>query len=450
MRSLAIKQKIHTLSTARIIPLGFFLLIVVGTLLLLLPVSTAPGNSTDFVTALFTSTTSVCVTGLVVVDTFSHWTIFGKVVILILIQFGGLGVITVSSAFLMALRRKMSLKDNLLIMDAFNLSSLKGLSVFLRKVIAWTFSIEALGAALYMIAFVPEFGWGKGITVSVFTSISAFCNAGIDIIGPDSLMPYSSDPLVLIVTMALIIIGGLGFVVVFDIFGIRRHKRYRLGEHTKLVLSATGILILTGAVLFFIFEFSSPDTMGKMSVGDKILNSFFQSVTCRTAGFASVSQKALSAPSTFLSDILMFIGGSPVGTAGGVKTVTVCILLVNTLAFIKKSPPVVFRRRISGDMIRKATAIITVSFLLVLIFGVAITAACGLELTDGVFEVISAFGTVGLSRGVTAGLNVFGRLMIIAAMFMGRIGPISMALFFNARKAEQANVAAAEGKFFVG
>lgn len=451
----------NKLTAAQTVPLSFLALICAGCLLLWLPVSTAPGQHTGFLTALFTATTSVCVTGLVVVETAAHWSLFGKIVILVLIQLGGIGIISVSSAAIFALRRRMSLNDRVLLMQSFNLSRLTGLNHFLRSVLRGVFAVELMGAALYSIAFIPRFGLARGIWYSVFTSISAFCNAGIDILGPDSLMSFRSDPLVLITTMLLIVIGSLGYAVWFDIVEKLRlafeKKRglgfalHRLGEHSKLVLALTTILVFGGGLLVLVFEFSNPETIGRFSPGDKILNALFQSVTFRTAGFASISQKALTEPSVLLGCVLMFIGGSPVGTAGGVKTVTLYIVLKNTVSYIlNRHDTVIFNRRVPRRLIREATAIALVSLMVALVFTTLLMISNGSSLDDSAYEVVSAVCTVGLSRDLTPGLNNTGRCLIILLMYLGRIGPISLALFFRTRREDKNVVRNADGKFIVG
>ncbi|MBQ6756616.1 MAG: potassium transporter TrkH [Oscillospiraceae bacterium] len=436
-------------------------MIAVGSVLLWLPFSTAPGERTGFLTALFTATTSVCVTGLVVVETAAHWSLFGKIVILVLIQLGGIGIISVSSAAIFALRRRMSLNDRVLLMQSFNLSRLSGLTHFLRRVLRGVFSIELIGAVLYSIAFIPRYGALNGVWYAVFTSISAFCNAGIDILGADSLMSFSSDPLVLVTTMLLIVTGGLGYAVWFDIWekvklAIEKKRSlvfavHRLNEHSKLVLALSVILLFGGAVLELIFEFSNPATLGEMSFGNKILNALFQSVTFRTAGFAAISQKALTEPSVLLGCVLMFIGGSPVGTAGGVKTVTLYIVLKNTVSYIlNRHDTVIFNRKVPSRLIREATAIALVSLMVAIVFTALLMLTNGTTLNDSAYEVISAICTVGLSRDLTPSLNTFGRLLIIVSMYLGRIGPISLALFFRTRSEAKNVVRDADGKFIVG
>lgn len=449
------------LSPVHVIPLSFLLAIAVGTLLLLLPAATAEGAETDFLTALFTSTTSVCVTGLVVVDTYAHWSLFGQIIILILIQLGGLGIVTAVSMLMLFLRRRFSLRSRTLLLDALNLDSRLGLMSFLTRIFKWTLLVEGLGALLYCFAFVPRFGVVKGIWVSLFTSISAFCNAGIDIIGPDSLHGYAGSPLVLGVTMALIVLGGLGYIVWFDVGrclrdGIRfryspRQAVRRLGEHSRLVLRLTLGLILLGALLIFLAEYRNPDTLGAMSPGEQVLNSLFQSVTFRTAGFYAVPQEKLGAFSCLVGYLWMFIGGSPIGTAGGVKTVTMFLVFANALSYARaRKDTTLFRRKISDELMQKAAAIVMISFFTLFVFALLLLAFEPVSMMDGLFEAISAVATVGLSRGLTASLGTAGRIVIIATMYLGRIGPISMALFLARPKPGRNSVTYGEGKFYVG
>lgn len=451
-------------SSAQIIPLGFLLLIMLGTFLLMLPVSTAEGNCTDAVTALFTSTTSVCVTGLVVVDTFSHWSLFGQIVILLLIQLGGLGIVAVTSTFMLALRRKFSLKSRLLLMDAYNLDTLRGLVRFLTGVLKGTFFVEIIGACLYSIRLIPAFGPARGIWYSVFTSISAFCNAGIDVLGSNSLINYNQDPLILNTTMFLIILGGLGYVVWFDFLSAIKAARKinksgkgyvtvwgRLNEHSKLAVTLTVMLILSGSILVFILEYNNSATIGDMSLPSKILNSIFQSVTFRTAGFASIPQESLSPATALMGCIYMFIGGSPTGTAGGVKTVSFFAVFLSTVSFIRgRNQCVVYNRTLSNNTIKKASAIVAFSFLVTASLAIALIAIENIDAMDGIYELVSATATVGLSRGVTANLHTAGRLIVILAMYLGRIGPISLAVFFTQRTAKNNDIRYADGKYIVG
>ena len=454
------KKKFKIWGPSRVIPLSFIAAITIGTLLLLLPFSTAAGETTDFLTALFTATTSVCVTGLVVVDTYAHWSLIGKIIILCLIQIGGLGIVTVMAAFMLSMKKRFSLTAQLILQDTFNLNSLKGLLHFLGLALNWTVLVEFIGALLYMPAFIPRFGIGEGIWQSFFTSISAFCNAGIDIMGPDSLISYQSNPLVLLNTCFLIVTGGIGYFVLIDmhdslIGGLRKKFDLkttvsRFSVHTKLVLSATFFLIFGGALIIFLCEYSNPGTIGNMSLGDKILNSIFQSVTFRTAGFASVPQNMLRSSTALLGCVMMFVGGSPVGTAGGVKTVVLAVVIMNAVSYIRSvDETVLFNRRVNKELIRRANAIVVVALMGVIVHLFALLCVTDVDLLDGLYEVVSAICTVGLSRNLTAALNSAGRIVIIVCMYLGRIGPISMAIFFRKPNNEH-HISRAEGKFIVG
>ena len=454
-------MKRKRISSTRLIPLSFLAAILVGALLLMLPVSSATGQWTDFITALFTSTTSVCVTGLVVVDTFRHWSSFGHVVILCLIQIGGFGIITVISMIMLLTQKKFSLGDRKMLQDSLNLNTDTGILKILIRIFKGTLVVELAGAFFYMIVFVPEFGIGKGIWISIFTAVSAFCNAGIDIIGAVSLSDYHSNAIILCVTMVLIILGGLGYVVWFDLSaGLRNGvaRRFhpvqifkRLSEHTKLVLLVTSLLILTGWVVFFTAEYGNPSTIGNMTLPDKLLNSLFESVTLRTAGFATFPQAELTDFSCVITYVLMFIGGSPVGTAGGIKTVTFYLAIAGIFSYIKSDDThILFHRKVSDESMKKASVIVSVSSFTVIMLTLTLIATNPVSIQDALFEVISASATVGLTRDLTAGLNTVGRLIIILAMYLGRIGPISLAIFFAGRSKRENKCKYIEGKFFVG
>ncbi len=430
-----IKKNKLTLTTTQIILLSFLTTILIGSLLLALPFSSANGESVPYLDALFMATTSTCVTGLVTLPTVTTWSIFGQIVILFLIQIGGLGIITIMSGLMILLNRKMGIGDSLLIQDAFNLNTMDGLTKFVKNVIIGTFIIEGVGAILYMFVFIPQFG-AKGIWISVFNSISAFCNAGIDIIAENSLCNYATNPLINAVTSLLIILGGLGYVVWWDIIRViktrspKNRKIFKyLTLHSKIAITATIVLILGGAILIFIFEYANPSTIGNMSLFDKIQVALFQSVTTRTAGFASVPQENLTNASATVSIVLMFIGGSPVGTAGGIKTVTIAVLIFSALASIKnKNSATIFGRRISDDSIRKAIAVAT-TFIIICIFSTLLLMfSTNAPALDVFYECISASATVGLSRNLTSTLNSFGKLIIIVTMYFGRVGPISLAV----------------------
>ena len=438
-------KKTH-LSTTQIILLSFLITILIGSFLLSLPISSANGKSVSYLDALFTATTSTCVTGLVTLPTFSTWSFFGQAVILLLIQIGGLGVITIMSGVMLLFNRKMGIGDRLLIQDAFNLNTMSGLIEFVKNVLFGTLIIETLGAILYMFVFVPEFGT-KGIWISVFNSISAFCNAGLDIIGENSICNYATNPLINIVTSSLVILGGLGYIVWWDVLRVIRKRtpqnkkvfRY-LSLHSKIVITVTSILIICGALLIFVFEYSNPLTIGNMALSDKIQVSLFQSITTRTAGFASVPQENLTDPSTVVSMLLMLIGGSPVGTAGGIKTVTVAVLFCSAFATItNKSSASLFGRSISESFVKKAVAVVVAFVTISTISTVLMLTICNAPAIDVIYETVSASATVGLSRNLTARLNTLGKIIIIITMYFGRVGPISLAVALG-RKKENQNV----------
>lgn len=434
------------LSTTQMILISFLLAILIGSILLALPISSASGEAVAYIDALFTATTSVCVTGLVTVSTVSTWSIFGQVVILLLIQVGGLGVITILSGLMLSLHRKIGIGDRMLIQDAFNLNTLSGMVKFIKKVITGTFVVELAGALCYMTVFIPEFGV-KGIWISIFNSVSAFCNAGIDIIGDASLCRYVSHPMINIVTSALIILGGIGYVVWWDVIRVSKNiKRQKLKcfqmltLHSKIALLTTGILIFAGAVVFFVFEYNNPLTMKDYSFWDRVQASFFQSVTTRTAGFATIPQQNLTNASSIVSLLLMFIGGSPVGTAGGIKTVTTAILLVSALSTIRGNDEVVlFGRAISKEAVSKGVAVVSMSFIIMFISTILLSAVTNANALDIAYETVSATATVGLTRNLTPMLNFWGKIIIIITMYLGRVGPISMVIAFNTRK-EKRNI----------
>ena len=449
------------LTSTQTIALGFLLAIFLGALLLMIPAATAGGEKTGFITALFTATTSICVTGLVVVDTFSHWSLFGQIIILILIQIGGFGVIALYSAIVMLLKKNFSLRTRLLIQDYYNLDSIHGLIKFLIRVIQDTLIVEGVGALLYSFVFVPRFGFFKGVWISIFNSVSAFCNAGMDVIGANSLIDYKDNIPVNLITMSLIILGGIGYVVWFDFIEnlkLSISRRYsirtfwkKLGEHSKLVINLTLFFIISGTLLVLLFEWNNPKTIGNLSIGGKILASVFQSVTFRTAGFATVPQESLTASTCMVGCIYMFIGGSPVGTAGGVKTVTIFVLLLNTFSFIRnRTEPVVFSRAVSDKLISKASAIVMSNLLLTLVLLMTLIQVSKVPALPAAFEMFSATGTVGLSRALTSTLNVPGKIVEMIGMYAGRIGPISMALFFSTKRSDKNDIRFSDGHFIVG
>ena len=438
------KQARISLTTTQIILLSFLLAILAGSCLLALPVSAADGQAVSYIDALFTATTATCVTGLVTLTTATAWSGFGQAVILVLIQVGGLGVITVMAWLMLLMHRKLGLRDNLLLQDAFNLGTLSGLATFVKKVVMGTFLVEGVGAALYMTVFVPRFG-ARGIWISVFNAVSAFCNAGMDIIGDSSLYDYTTHPLILGVTGALIVVGGIGYIVWWDILRVLRDRQKRswrhLTLHSKIALATTAILLVGGGAAILALEYNNPLTLQNMTLFEKIQAALFQSVTTRTAGFAALPQENLTTGSFFVSMLLMFIGGSPVGTAGGIKTVTIAVLAVSALATITgHRQATLFRRALSARAVQRAVAVTCMSFCILFLSTVLLAAATGASAPDVLYETVSATATVGLTRGLTPLLNTGGKLILIATMYFGRIGPISLAVALRVRRPHTDNI----------
>ena len=440
----------RSFTTTQMIAYGFMTAILIGGLLLTLPISSADGHSTNFIDALFTSTTSICVTGLTTVTTATHWSLFGKIIILALIQFGGLGVVTFTTSMLMMLRKRITLKDRLLIQDAYNLDTLQGLVKLTKKIIKGTLLVEAAGALFFMVQFIPDYGVIRGMGISVFTSVSAFCNAGIDLIGENSLQPYQFSPLINITTMLLIITGGIGYPVWWDLINtLKRRVRNKIkGKvlirkmelHTKVVLTTTAILIFGGGLLILLLEYNNKGTIGEMSFGNKVMASLFQSVTTRTAGFFTIPQGQMHESTSFISIILMFIGGSPSGTAGGIKTVTAAVLVMAVWSSIRNKQDVeLFNRQVTDGFVRKSMTVFGLSFFVLCLSTLILTITENAHFLDLLFETASAIGTVGLTRGVTTNLSNIGKIVIIITMYLGRIGPITLALAFNSRKRERNN-----------
>ncbi len=433
-----VKNKVESieLSHAQTMALGFLIVIVVGTFLLTTPIANRSGEWSSPLKALFTATSASCVTGLVVADTYQNWTVFGQIVILAMIQIGGLGFITITVMLSLILRRKISLETRNLIQESVSSMQLSGMVKMVKKIIKGTLIVEAVGAVLLSIRFIPRMGILTGIYNGIFHSISAFCNAGFDLMGRyeaySSLVSYSDDIIVNITIMLLIIIGGIGFIVWDDIVRNGIHfKKYYL--HTKLVLISTAILVFGGAILFYVFE--SGNTMSDMGIRGKILSSFFASVTPRTAGFNTIDVAGMTQASKVLTCTLMFIGGSPGSTAGGIKTTTLFVLLIFIWSNIRhKSGSNILGRRISDEDIKKASMVFIINLSLAVIATIAISAMQSFKLDDLLLEVYSAIGTVGLSTGITRDLNSISQIIIILLMYCGRIGSMTFALSFAYKK----------------
>lgn len=437
-------------TTTRVVALGFALTILIGALLLTLPISTRTGEM-NFLNALFTATSATCVTGLIIADTFQNWTIFGQMVIISLIQIGGLGFMTVGVYISILLKKRIGLHERETLHESVNTLEIAGVVRLVKRIVQGTFAIEGIGALLLATRFIPQFGVGRGIYYSVFHSISAFCNAGFDLMGIQgeysSLVNFEGDIVVNIVIMSLILIGGIGFIVWNDISTNKWHfKKYLL--HTKIVLTSTIALTVITTVLFLIFE--NNNVFQGMTPLEKLLGAAFSSVTPRTAGFNTVDTAALTDASKLLTMILMFIGGSPGSTAGGAKTTTMVVLLFYAIAMIRNRGDInLFGRRLTPDVVQKANAVVMINMTLALTAATVIMAMEAVPFADVLLEVLSAINTVGMSTGITRDLHIISRILLIILMYCGRLGSLSFALVF-AQKSTTDSVRQPQEKIIVG
>lgn len=455
-----------TLGPSQILVIGFLVVILIATILLMLPISSQSGESTSLIDALFTSTSAVCVTGLVVVNTLEHWSLFGKIVILLCIQIGGLGFMSLVSMIYIVIGRKITLKNRLLMQEALNFNTTAGIVRFTKMIVQLTILVEGLGALLLSFVFIPEFGFLKGIGYAIFHAISAFCNAGFDLIGGNSLTPYVGNGIINFTIMSLIVCGGLGFTVWIDTYNAIKLKReaaehftwkqafYKMSLHSKLVWVLTIVLIVGGFFFFFIVEYTNPATLGDLTFKEKIYAAMFQSISPRTAGFNTITLPELRLPSKLMSIILMFIGGSPAGTAGGVKTVTIGVLILCALSTLKgKEQTVAFKRTIPNRVIMRALTVIMLAITVVMVMLMVLTVTEDASFIDILFEVISAFGTVGSTLGITSQLSIIGKIIIIILMFIGRLGTITMGVALVVRQRrmnEKGSIQYPEEKILVG
>jgi len=442
-------QKNKDLNPSLILVFGFAAVIFMGAILLNLPIASQNNQSVGFVNALFTSTSAICVTGLIVVNTATHWTIFGQVVIMALIQIGGLGFMTMATLLALLMGKRIGLKNRIIMQEELGQFTISGVVRLTIRIIQATFIIEGIGAILLSIRFIPDYGFWKGIYFGVFHAVSAFCNAGFDIIG-NSLENYVGSPIINLTVMGLIILGGIGFTVIIDVLRTKKIKSFSL--HTKLVLLMTGSLILSGFVFFFLLEYNNV-TLNGLSLPDKMLAAMFQSVTPRTAGFNTIPTGALRDSSKFLTIIYMFIGGSPGSTAGGIKTATFGVIIFAIYVEIIGKDDVEFaKRRISTETVSRSLAILMIALTIVSVVAIILSLTeSGFEFLDILFETVSAFGTVGLSTGVTGNLSTVGKIIISITMFLGRLGPITVATAIAERHTGQkALIKYPEGKIFVG
>ncbi len=452
-----IKSKQKTLKPAATIVLSFFLVIVVGALLLSMPFSSKSGEFTNPVTCLFTATSATCVTGLIIEDTGAYWTVFGQIVIVLMIQIGGLGLVTLTSFFSFFIGRKLELRSMQVASESVNVNNFSDVKSMVRNIIRIAFITEFIGAVLLMFSFVPRYGL-KGIYLSFFTSISAFCNGGFDLMGTvgypfASLAPLNNDPIVMLVVPLLIIFGGVGFIVWVDLLHYRKTKKLML--QSKIVLTTTVGLIIIGTILVLICEWNNPDTLGNMGFIGKLSNSFFQSVTFRTAGFATFDTAGMNSITKLAGIIFMFIGVAPGSTGGGIKITTFMIVVMTIISVIKNKPDtIIMGRKIEKDAVYKSLSIIVLAGMIAMTTAVIIIYSCPQSEISGIdsaFEAVSALSTTGLSSGVTAKVGAFARIIMSITMFIGRVGPVSLAMSLTInREKRKKNEVYPEGKITVG
>ena len=435
------RKKRLKLMPTQIIAITFAIIILLGAVLLTLPAASRDGISCGFRPALFTATSATCVTGLVMYDTWTQWSAFGQIVIISLIEVGGLGFMSAASLFVFLFRRKVGLKQRMLMAQALSMDEMSGVVKLQKWVLLGSLSIQLLGAAVLLLRFWPEYGFRRALIWGIFHSISAFCNAGFDIFGSvapgASVITFNNDPVVLITLMALVVLGGLGFFVWEELARLRSLKKCSV--YTKLVLVTSSVLILGGAAVILLLEWNNPGTLGDMPWGQKILNAFFQSVTLRTAGFAGVDQALLTDAGKAVSTVLMLIGGSSGSTAGGLKTVTFVVLLLFLWARARgRSTVQVFHRTVPREKVMDAMTIAGIMIVLAVFGAMFISATSPVSFTDSLFEAVSALATVGLTAGVTASLSIPAQFLIILFMYFGRVGVLTISLgFLMGDKAEE-------------
>lgn len=436
-----IRKRPKNLSATKVIAATFAVIILLGTLLLNLPAASRSGVAVGFLPALFTATSATCVTGLSLFDTWSQWSGFGQIVLLCLIQIGGLGFMSAATMVVFLLHRRIGLKQRLVMAQALSVGDINGIVRLQKMVLRGSFLIEGIGAVILFLRFLPEYGWIQALKWGVFHSVSAFCNAGFDIFGSlnpgSSVMEFQSDPVVLLTLMALIVVGGLGFLVWEEVLQKKRFRNFSV--YTRLVLVTTLGLILSAWVLTCVLEWNNPATLGSLPLGEKLLNGLFQSVTLRTAGFASVDQGALTDAGKAVAMVYMLIGGSSGSTAGGLKTVTFIVLVLFLASRARgRSRVCVFRRTIPQGQVLDAMTIAFTMVCLALLGGICISATSPVAFTDALYEAVSALGTVGLTAGATGSLGVVSQILIIIYMYFGRVGILTISMgFLVGNKAEE-------------
>ena len=438
------------ISAVRRIGFSFFAVILIGSILLSLPMSHSVHSTSSYLDHLFVATSATCVTGLVTHVTASEYTLFGQIVIILLIQIGGLGFLTLMSMFFVLLKRKLTYANKIVMQEALNRNSLNETGIYIKRVIKYTVCFELIGAICLAFVFIPQFGILKGIYYSLFHAISAFCNAGFDVFGGGvSLTTHNTNALVILTAAALIIIGGLGFGVWTELYNVKRIRRFSV--HTKIVLLVTGFLVIGGTILMLLFEYNNPETIAAMNGGEKVLNSFFAAVTPRTAGFNSISTSGMTSAGKFLTMILMMIGGSPGSTAGGIKTTTVGVLILTVICVIKRREDTeVFSKKISKDLVYKAFTLFFIGSGLVIVVSLILSfTETGASFTAILYETVSAFGTAGLTIGLTPNLSVIGKVLIMLMMYIGRVGPLTVVLSLTKEKIKS-GIKYPEGKILIG
>lgn len=452
------KSKFFSLSTnpARVIALNFILVITSGALLLMLPFATRSGQMTGFSDALFTATSATCVTGLVVVDTYQYWSIFGQVVILLLIQIGGLSLVTLTLSFNILLRRKLGLRRLHLALESTGASGFEGAPRLLKGIVGISLAVEGFGALLLMPCFVPKYG-GEGVFISFFLAVSSFCNAGFDILGREgaySSVTHYGSSYILLVLAALIILGGLGFTVLYDLVAFRKDKKLRF--HSRIVLIFSAILVVCGTLVLFLLEWGNPETVGGLPLWQKIYHSFFQSVSARTAGYNSVSISRMGDLSKLFMILLMFIGAGPASTGGGIKVTSFAVLIMTAVSVARgHEDTVLMKHKLSRQTVYRALTVAMIGILAIFVAGGVIYYTVhehGAKVSpiDAVFEAASAFATVGLSTGISEIANLPSKLILIVTMFLGRIGPISLLLSLAANTRPNRKEIIPEGHLLVG
>lgn len=443
-------SKITQLNGIQILIVGMIIINIVGAAILSSPISSKSGESTNFLDALFTSASAVCVNGLVINDTGTYWSTFGQIILIILSEIGGLGIMSFTIFISILLGKKITLKERLTFQSSMNTFNIQGLVKMIKYIMYVSFSVQFFGILLLSTQFVTEFGFKKGMFYSLFHSVSAFCNVGMDLFGDfNSLTQYYSNPVVIITISVLVIIGGLGFSVLIELHNYREIKK--ISVHTKMVIFISSILIIVGAIFIFILEYNNPKTLGNMNTFDKILNSIFSSITPRTAGFTTIATEEMTKGSKLITIILMFIGGSPGSTAGGLKTSTFGIIIFTIISVIRgREDTEAFGRKFSKEIVYKSFSLLIIGITLVICATmILLTTEYGETFMSILYESTSAIGTAGLSVGVTQKLSRIGKIIIIIMMYIGRIGPLTLVLALTNNK-KKTGIRYPEAKILIG